>query len=74
MQKKKTEPKENTFTYRVKVIPVRTPTKWTHGEWEKNKEALGGYEFTGKAENKLLGYKPVMMAYLNGTEHGIAGS
>lgn len=71
MTKKKTE---TTFTYRVKVVPVRTPAKWTAGEWEKNKEALGGYEFTGKAENELLGYEPVMMAYLNGVEHGISES
>lgn len=74
MTKKKVETIENTFTYRVKVVPVRTPTKWTAGEWEKNKEALGGYEFTGKAQNELLGYQPVMIAYLNGVEHGPAES
>lgn len=73
MTKKKTE-LENTWTYLVKVIPVRSPTKWTQGEWEKNKESLGGYEFTGKVENELLGYEPVMMAYLNGVEHGISES
>jgi hypothetical protein len=72
MTKKKTEPTENTFTYRIKVVPVRTPTKWTAGEWEKNKEALGEFEFTGKAQNELLGYQPVMMAYLNGEKYGIA--
>lgn len=71
MTKKKTK---TTFTYRVKVIPVRTPTKWTAGEWEKNKEALGGYEFAGEAQNELLGYEPVMMTCLNGVEHGIAES
>ena len=72
MTKKKTETIENTFTYRVKVVPARTPTKWTAGEWEKNKEALGEFEFTGKAQNELLGYQPVMMAYLNGEKYGIA--
>lgn len=74
MTKKKTELTENTFTYRVKVVPVRTPTRWAAGEWKQNKEALGGYEFTGKAENELLGYQPVMMAYLNGALHGLAES
>ena len=71
MTKKKTE---TTFTYRVKVVPVRTPTKWTVGEWEKNKEAIGGFEFTGEPQNELLGYTPIMMAYLNGVEYGLAES
>jgi len=70
MPKKK---KENpVFTYKVAIVPVRTPTKWTAGEWEKDKEAMSGATYTGLPEQELLGYQPVMMAYLDGKKYGIA--
>lgn len=75
MPKKKTaKPSEQVWTYKVKIVPVRSPTKWTAGKWEKDKEALGGYQFTDEPQNELLGYQPVMVAFLDGTEHGIAQS
>lgn len=74
MTKKKSKPSEQVWTYKVKVVPVRSPTKWTAGEWEKDKEALGGYRFTGEPQQELLGYQPVMMAYCNDELIGICES
>lgn len=54
-----------TYTYRAIVAKAFSPTQWGEGEWVKNKEAIGGYEFTGEVQSELLGYQLMMMVYCN---------
>lgn len=74
MAKKKKATNEDVYTYRIVVSEVHSPTKWKTGEWVKNKEALGGYEFTGETVADLLGYQLIIMAYCNDQSIGICES
>lgn len=74
MAKKKKTIDEDVYTYRIVVSAVHSPTKWKAGEWVKNKEALGGFEFTGEAVADLLGYQLNIMAFCNDKPIGICES
>lgn len=62
---------DGVYTYQAKVVKAFSPTQWGVGEWVKNKEAIGGYEFTGEVKSELLGYQLVMMVYCNNEVIGV---
>lgn len=71
MAKKVKTTDEDVYTYHIVVSAVHPPTKWKAGEWKQNKEALGGFEFTGEAVADLLGYQLAVIAYCNDEQIGI---
>lgn len=71
MPRKKKQSKEGIFTYKIKVVPVFSPSQWEKGEWVKNKKSIGGYEFTGVEIREQLGHQVVVHAYCNDENLGI---
>ena len=57
--------------YKPEIIKVYSPVKYGIGEWVKNKEALGGYEFIGDVSKDFLGFRIVIMSLMDDNEFSI---
>lgn len=57
--------------YKPEIIKAYSPVKYGVGEWVKNKEAIGGYEFVGAQESELLGYEIAIIGLVDGGEFSI---